>query len=85
MSTYETQNVNQRPPMLIDDGFYADILFDNSDPNNNYVGLNVQFNISQDDPSWTIYWLSFLGGVFQRAGLSYGAWSVRTTLFQGEN
>ena len=80
-STYAPQNVNMRPPMLVDDGFYADVRYDNSDPNNVYIGLNVLYNIPTYDPSWTIYKIFYLTGAFQRVGLAYGSWDGRASLF----
>ena len=80
-STYQLININNRPPQLVDDDFYADIKYDNSDPTNVYIGLNTLYNISENDFSWKVFRLVYSSGVWQRASFVYGPWSNRTLLF----
>ena len=80
-STYTTQFINDTPPQLMDNDFYADYRYDNSDTNNVYIGCNILYGISTSDASWKIYKIFYNNGVFYRVGIQYGSWDNRTSLF----
>ncbi len=81
MSTYSLPLVNNRPPDLVDLGFYADIQFDPSDAAPVYIGLNVTKGASNSATDWKIYKFSYSGSDVTRIQLAYGSWTGRSGLF----
>lgn len=83
MSTYRQENVNQRPPQLVDAGFFADIRFDPNDGKPTYTGLNVDNGASTTSDNWKVYKFSYNGtsSNVTRIQLAYGAWDDRASLF----
>lgn len=80
-STYQTPAVNERPPMLSDLGFFADIQFDASDAAPNYIGLNILKGASDGATDWKIYKFTYSGANITRIQLAYGTWTGRAALF----
>ena len=81
MSTYQTPNVNNRPPNLSDLGFYADIQFDTSDAAPIYIGLNIVKGASDAATDWKVYKFTYSGSDVTRIQLAYGSWTGRASLF----
>ena len=82
MSTYRIPTLNNRPPELVDLGFYADIRFDANDAAPIYIGLNITDGASTStDTGWKIYKFTYSSGNVTRIQLEYGAWDNRVALF----
>ena len=82
MSTYKQENVNNRPPQLIDSGFWADIYFDPNDNTPTYIGLHsTQGADSATDQNFKIYKFTTDSTYTVRIQLAYGAWNDRASLF----
>lgn len=81
MSSYQIPNINNKPPQLIDGGFYCDILFDPDDSAPNYIGLNLQQPALTSTKDWKIYKLTYSGLNVTRYQVAYGSWDNRASLF----
>jgi hypothetical protein len=82
MSTYNLPNVNQRPPQLVDSGFYCDVMFDPDDSAPNYVGLHTDNGAdTASNNSWKVLKFTYSGGNVTRIQTAYGAWVNRASLF----
>lgn len=77
MSTYKSQNINLRPPQLVDSSFWGDIRFDGSD----YIGCHDTNGASTADSNWKVIKFSYTGTTLERIQVAYGAWDDRITLF----
>ena len=81
MSTHRLENVNNRPPMPVDAGFWADIQYDASDSAPTYIGMNVTKGASDDATNWKILKFTYSGSNVTRIQLAYGTWTGRASLF----
>lgn len=81
MSTYSLPTINQRPPMPVDLGFWADIRFDADDSQPIYIGLHLTNGASVDDVGWKLYKMTYSGSNTTRIQLAYGTWTNRATYF----
>lgn len=80
-STYRSANINYKPPQLVDAAFYADIRFDPTENNPDYIGLHKLNGAETSDTDWKIYKFTYTGTDVTRIRLSYGAWDDRVSLF----
>lgn len=80
-TTYRIPVIDDRPPVLSDLGFYADIRFDASDAAPDYIGLNSIKGAADDDNDWKIYKFTYSGADVTRIQLAYGSWTNRTSIF----
>ena len=56
MSSYVLPNINQRPPTLVDDGYYTEIKVDASTYSPTiYVGLHLDKGATTSSSDWKIY------------------------------
>lgn len=81
MSTYQSVNINNRPPQLVDLGFYADIRYDTDDSAPDYIGLNITNGAETTTADWKIYKLTYSGSNVTRIQVAYGTWDGRVALF----
>lgn len=80
-STYKREFINNRPPELTDAAWWADIRFDASDNNPDFVGLNKLTSASTAIDDWKIYKFTYSGNDVTRIQLAYGSWDGRVALF----
>lgn len=80
-STYSIPNVNNKPPQLVDLGFYADIRFDEDDEAPIYIGMNVVNGASTTATDWKILKFTYSSSAVTRIQLAYGTWDGRVALF----
>lgn len=76
MSTYRSPVINNRPPQVVDLGFYVDIRFDPDKDNPTYIGQHASLGASQDDDEWKITKLES-----DHIQIAYGSWTNRATYF----
>lgn len=81
MSTYSIPNINNKPPQLVDLGFYCDIRFDADDSAPTYIGMNVTNNASTSATDWKVLKFTYSGSNTTRIQVSYGSWDGRASLF----
>lgn len=81
METYKLPTVNNRPPVVSDLGFYADIRFDADDSAPVYIGLNLLTDSSDDDTNWKIYKFTYVDGKVTRIQMAYSTWTGRASAF----
>ena len=81
MSTYQTPILNNRPPILSDLGFAADIRFDANDAAPNYIGINTTKGADTALTDWKIYKFTYSGANVTQIQLAYGSWDGRAGLF----
>jgi hypothetical protein len=81
MTTYNIPQINERPPQLVDLGYYADIRFDADDALPDYIGLNLVNGQATSEGDWKIYKFTYSGSSATRIQLAYGAWDDRVSLF----
>lgn len=81
MSTYTFPDVNNRPPILSDLGFFADIQFDPNDSAPDYIGLHITRGTADTSTDWKVYKFTYSGANVTRIQLAYGAYSNRVNLF----
>lgn len=81
MSTYSIPNVNNKPPQLVDLGYYADIRYDANDSAPTYIGMNVTNGADTTGIDWKILKFTYSGSDVTRIQLAYGAWDGRALLF----
>ena len=74
-------NINNRPPQIVDLGWFADIQFDASDAAPDYIGLNILKGASDGATDWKIYKFTYSGDNVTRIQLAYGTWTGRIALF----
>ena len=80
-ATYKHVNINNHPANLSDAGFYADIRFDASDAQPDYIGLHLTNGAATSDEEWKVLKFTYSGSDTTRIQVSYGAWDDRATLF----
>lgn len=81
MSTYTTPFINNRPPELVDAGFYQDIRFDADDTAPIYIGLNTTNPALTSAVDWKIYKFTYGSGTaVTRIQSQVGIWDNRATL-----
>lgn len=80
MSTYLAPIVSNRPPQVVDSGFYSDIRFDVDDSAPNYIGLHVTVAALTSDPYWKIYKFTYSGSNVTRIESQTGIWDNRASL-----
>lgn len=80
MSTYNSPIVNNRPPQVVDLGFYSDIRFDADDSAPTYIGLNVSNAALTSASDWKIYKFTYSGSNTTRIQSQTGIWDNRATL-----
>ena len=82
MSTYNIPNVNNKPPQVVDSGFYCDILYDANDSAPVYIGMNVTNGANTaTNQDWKILKLTYSGADVTRIQTAYGNWVDRATYF----
>lgn len=79
-STYTTPFINNRPPEIVDSGFYMDIRFDVDDSAPNYIGLHTTLNAPTSDSFWKIYKFTYSGSNVTRIQSQTGVYDNRATL-----
>lgn len=80
-STYSVPNVNNKPPQLVDLGFYADIRFDADDSAPIYIGMNIVNGASTAATDWKVLKFTYSSSNVTRIQLAYGSWDGRAALF----
>jgi len=80
-NTYDIININSRPPMLSDMGFWGDVRFDATEVTPDYIGLHKLRDAATTASDWKIYKFTYTGTAANRIELAYGAWDDRATLF----
>lgn len=80
MSTYAIPLINNKPPQLVDSGFFSDIRFDTDDSAPIYIGLNVTNAAPTSNNDWKIYKFTYSGSNITRIQSQTGIWDNRVTL-----
>lgn len=80
MSTYSAPLISNRPPQVVDLGFYSDIRFDVDDSAPIYIGLNVTNAALTSSNDWKIYKFTYSGSNTTRIQSQTGVWDNRATL-----
>jgi hypothetical protein len=80
-SSYRTPNLGAMRPRTADLGFWADIRYDASEENPDYVGLHLVNGAETSDANWKIYKFTYSGANVTRTQLAYGTWDGRAALF----
>jgi len=75
MSSYSIPSINNKPPVVVDSGFYCDIRFDPDKDSPTYIGLHTTQGASTSDTGWKIYKLAS-----SRIEYLYGSWDNRASL-----
>lgn len=66
---------------MVDTGFFADIRFDASDTQPDYIGLHETNGADTAVIGWKVYKFSYSGTAITRIQLAYGSWDGRAALF----
>lgn len=80
MSTYQIPLINNKPPALVDSGFYSDIRYDADDSAPTYIGLNVTNTAATSSSDWKIYKFTYSGSNVTRIQSQTGIWNNRASL-----
>lgn len=82
-STYRAEIVSNRPPQVVDLGFFGDVRFDPSDTTPDFIGLNVACGASTANTDWKVYKFFYADSTstgIAEVRLAYGTWAGRATL-----
>lgn len=80
MSTYSSPLISNKPPQIVDLGFYSDIRFDVDDSAPTYIGLNVTNTAPTSNSDWKIYKFTYSGSNITRIQSQTGIWDNRASL-----